>query len=73
MLSAGGLATSLEELEQAGVSYVLEAEANGELQARHPFIYANAADLRVADVKLLLSAYKHLVSFVLGSNVYVRS
>lgn len=48
-------------LEHSGISHVLSAEANGDLHTRHPYIYASADDLRVADVELLLAAYKQLV------------
>lgn len=52
---------STKEIESAGVRHVLTAEANGDLHARHPYIYALAEDLRVADVEVVLSAYKELV------------
>lgn len=61
-LSAGaGSLPSVATLEQAGAQLMLDAEASGDLQSRHPFAYALAADLRVADVEALLAAYKHLV------------
>lgn len=56
-----GAVPSIAELEAAGVQHVVAAEAQGSLQECHPYIYAAAEDLRVADVELLLSAYKQLV------------
>ena len=62
-LPAGPPLPSVSQLEQAGVQHVVDAEAAGQLQSRHPYIYASAADLRVADVEALLTAYKQLVAF----------
>lgn len=52
---------SMEELLRRGAAHVVDADRAGELQARHPFLYAVAEDLRVADVDALLGAYKQLV------------
>jgi hypothetical protein len=49
---------TVEELERAGVTLVLEAEANGRLKQQHKFLYAAAGDLTITDVKELLSCYK---------------
>ncbi len=55
------MATSTAYYESAGIQHVLAAEAAGDLHARHPYIYAAAEDLCVADVRLVLSAYKEMV------------
>ena len=52
---------SVADLEREGVVQVLNAEAQGQLRVRHPYLYASAADLRVCDVEVLLAAYKQLV------------
>ena len=49
-------------MEEAGYAHLLKLEATGALQKRHPFIYANASELRVGDVQPLLAAYKRIVS-----------
>jgi hypothetical protein len=52
---------SAAELEAEGVKLVLQAEASGELQGRHQFLYATVDSLTVADVRVLLGQYKELV------------
>jgi hypothetical protein len=44
-----------------GTPLVLEEEAEGRLQQRHPWIYAAAEDLNIADVRCLLAEYRDLV------------
>ena len=56
-----GNAVNIATVEAAGIPHVVNAEANGELHSRHPYVYSSAEDLRLADVELLLSAYKQLV------------
>ncbi len=51
---------SVAELEREGAALVIEAEASGQLQARHPFLYSAPPDLRLADVAALLQQYKEL-------------
>jgi hypothetical protein len=53
-----GRPPTVEELERAGVSLVLEAEAAGRLKRDHRFLYAVAEDLLITDVAELLSFYK---------------
>lgn len=53
-----GRPPTVEELERAGVSLVLEAEAAGRLKRDHRFLYAVAEDLLITDVAELLSSYK---------------
>ncbi|GAB4820453.1 hypothetical protein N2152v2_007499 [Parachlorella kessleri] len=50
----------LEEMVAEGSRYVFEEEAQGRLQAKHPFVYASPDDLTVADVRQVLAAYKAL-------------
>ena len=52
---------SVAELEQEGVSKLLQSEAAGQLQQRYTFLYARAPDLRMDDVPLLLRQYKELI------------
>ncbi|BDA40541.1 probable vacuolar protein sorting-associated protein 9A at N-terminal half [Coccomyxa sp. Obi] len=51
---------TVDELEKAGVSLVLEAEAAGYLKQHYRFLYAAAGDLLVTDVPELLALYKEL-------------
>lgn len=57
---------SIADIESRGIDSVLQAEASGDLHSRHPYIYASAEDLQVADVELLLCAYKELVRITLS-------
>lgn len=52
---------SVAELEQEGVSQLLESEAAGQLQQQYTFLYAQAPDLRMDDVPVLLRQYKELI------------
>ena len=52
---------SIAELEQEGVSELLQSEAAGQLQQRYTFLYARAPDLRMDDVPVLLRQYKELI------------
>ena len=52
---------SVAELEREGVSELLQSEAAGQLQQRYTFLYAQALDLRMDDVPLLLRQYKELI------------
>ena len=52
---------SVAELEQEGVSQLLQSEAEGQLQQRYTFLYAQAPDLRMDDVPVLLRQYKELI------------
>ena len=51
---------TVDELEKAGVSLLLEAEAAGYLKQHYKFLYAAAGDLLVTDVPELLALYKVL-------------
>lgn len=51
---------TVDELERAGVSLMLEAEAAGYLKQHYRFLYAAAGDLLVTDVPELLALYKVL-------------
>ena len=44
-----------------GTALVLAEEAEGRLQARHPWVYAAAEDLTAADVRGLLASYRDVV------------
>ena len=52
---------SVAALQQAGTAALLQADAAGALQQRHPYLYAWPGDLRVGDVARLLELYKELV------------
>ena len=52
---------SVAALQQAGTAALLQANAAGALQQRHPYLYAWPGDLRVGDVARLLELYKELV------------
>lgn len=52
---------SVLQLEQEGVSQLLQSEAAGQLQQRYTYLYASAPDLRMDDVPVLLRQYKELV------------
>ena len=54
--------SNIADIERNGISHVLRAEASGDLRGRHPYVYAAAEDLHIADVAPLLAAYKQLVS-----------
>ena len=43
------------------MSQLLESEAAGQLQQRYTFLYAQAPDLRIDDVPVLLRQYKELI------------
>ena len=52
---------SVAQLEQEGVTQLLESEARGDLQQRYTFLYAQAPDLRMDDIPVLLRQYKELI------------
>ncbi|DBB04146.1 hypothetical protein WJX77_002566 [Trebouxia sp. C0004] len=51
---------SVPELEQEGVSQLVQSEAAGQLQQRYTYLYSLAPDLRMDDIPLLLRQYKEL-------------
>jgi hypothetical protein len=51
----------IEAMVADGTHLVLEEEAEGRLQQRHPWIYAAAEDLNIANVCSLLAEYRDLV------------
>lgn len=60
--NAGAAAAQVIEVMVAdGTPLVLEEEAEGRLQQSHPWIYAAAEDLSIADVRSLLAEYRDLV------------
>jgi hypothetical protein len=52
---------SVAELEQEGVSQLLQSEAAGQLQQRYTYLYSSAPDLRMDDIPVLLRQYKELI------------
>ena len=52
---------SLAQLEQEGMTQMLDSEAAGQLQQHYTYLYAQAADLRMDDVPVLLRQYKELI------------
>lgn len=52
---------SILQLEQEGVSQLLQSEAAGQLQQQYTYLYASAPDLRMDDVPVLLRQYKELI------------
>jgi hypothetical protein len=59
--SGGSGAQVVDAMIADGTPLVLEEEAEGRLQQRHPWIYAAAEDLTIADVRSLLAEYRDLV------------
>lgn len=57
-VQSSGRYPTVEELERAGVRFLLEAEGSGRLRHDHRFLYAKAGDLLITDVAELLTAYK---------------
>ena len=51
----------MAELEQEGVSQLLQSEAAGQLQQRYTYLYSLAPDLRMDDIPVLLRQYKELI------------